>query len=117
MPPVPSLQLQSGWLDVFPSEKVEFTCSISGISDWTINWYRNGEKIQDDSNLILSQERSVLTVTAGTHYSGNYSCGGVHKIKAVSTQHSKSLDVRVYGKFHCVPSPIFFSVYTEYNIE
>lgn len=107
MRPVPSLQLKSRWLDVFPSEKVEFTCSISDISDWTINWYRSGTQIDQDSNLIFSAERSVLTITAGTPYSGSYSCEGVHKTREdVNTQRSNSLDVKVHGKFHCVPLPI-----------
>ncbi|XP_040007921.1 B-cell receptor CD22 isoform X3 [Xiphias gladius] len=96
--PIPSLRLQSVWLDVFPSEKVELNCSISGSSDWTITWHRNKDQVQDgDPNLYISPDRSMLIITAATQmYSGNYHCEGRHKTKGVATQSSKSLEVNVY---------------------
>ncbi|XP_035014936.2 titin [Hippoglossus stenolepis] len=88
-PPVPSLQLQSGWLDVFPSEKVELRCNISGSSDWKIVWHKDGQEQDADPNLSFSADRSILTITAAAQmYSGSYSCKGQHT--------SNSLKVTVY---------------------
>nr|XP_020471840.1 titin-like isoform X2 [Monopterus albus] len=100
-PPVPLLQLKSSWLELFPSEKVELTCFISGSSDWNFIWYRDGTEIQSaDPN--LSADQSVLTITAATQmYSGKYACKGQHKIKGVTTQISNSLEVKV----HVQPKP------------
>ncbi|XP_040905851.1 carcinoembryonic antigen-related cell adhesion molecule 5-like isoform X2 [Toxotes jaculatrix] len=98
-PPVPSLQLQSTWLDVFPSEKVEFSCQISNSADWDIIWHINTAPVPDaDPNLSVSADKSVLTVIAATQmYSGSYSCKGHHKTKGVPTQSSNSLEVKVYA--------------------
>ncbi|AWP09726.1 putative titin-like [Scophthalmus maximus] len=97
-PPVPSLQLQSDWLDVFPSEKVKFICEISGSSDWTISWHRNNQSQDADPNVSFSADGSVLTITAETQmYSGSYFCKGHHKAKAVSTQSSNSLELKVFA--------------------
>lgn len=108
-PPVPTLQLQSNWLDVFPSEKVEFKCSVAGSSDWTLTWFRNAEEVQDsDPNVSLPADRSALTITAAAQtYSGLYSCKGRHKTKGVTTAASNSLELTVNGRFHVALSPIF----------
>ncbi|XP_051280945.1 titin [Dicentrarchus labrax] len=92
-PPTPTLELQSTWLDVFPSEKVKFSCSITGSSDWTFTWFRNGTEVQLDSN--VSAEGSVLTITAAEIHSGSYSCKGHHKTKGVSSAVSNSHELKV----------------------
>ncbi|XP_070825108.1 cell adhesion molecule CEACAM5 [Chaetodon trifascialis] len=99
-PPVPILQLQSTWLDVFPSEKVVFNCNIHGSSDWTFTWFRNDQEVQDsDPNVSLSADQSVLTITAATQtYSGHYSCKGHHKTKGVTTASSLQLKLTVSAK-------------------
>lgn len=110
-PPVPSLLLQTTWPDVFPSEKVEFSCSVNGSSEWTFTWSRNGQEVQDsDPNVSLSEEGSMLTITAATQtYSGSYTCKAHHKTKGVTIAASNSVELKVYCKFYCVPSPVFFA--------
>uniref|UniRef100_A0A3Q3LP34 Immunoglobulin superfamily member 1-like n=1 Tax=Mastacembelus armatus TaxID=205130 RepID=A0A3Q3LP34_9TELE len=94
--PVPSLQLQSKWLEVFPSEKVKFICNVSRSSDWNINWIKDGQPIKEP-NLSLSAEKSVLTITAATQTdSGNYGCEVQHKTKLTKTL-SNSLLLKVHG--------------------
>ncbi|XP_008302306.1 titin-like [Stegastes partitus] len=95
VPPVPSLQQVSTWSDVFPSEKVEFRCTVSDSSDWTFTWYRSGNKIDSDPSLSFSGDGSVLTITSAT--GGIYSCKGQHKTNGVMTQSSNSLQLNVYG--------------------
>ncbi|XP_075952522.1 Fc receptor-like protein 5 [Anarhichas minor] len=97
-PPVPSLQLQSEWSDVFPSEKVELSCSVTGSSDWTFTWYRNTQLQEPDPNVSLSPEGSKLTITAATQtHSGSYSCKAHHKTKSVTTKSSNSVKLTVYA--------------------
>ncbi|XP_076597526.1 hemicentin-1 [Chaetodon auriga] len=99
-PPVPTLQLQSTWLDVFPSEKVVFNCKINGSSDWTFTWFRDDQEVQDsDPNVSLPADKSVLKITAATQtYSGQYSCLGHHKTKSVASAPSLPLRLTVYAK-------------------
>ncbi|XP_060912675.1 obscurin [Labrus mixtus] len=96
-PPVPSLQLLSTWLDVFPSEKVEFRCGIAGSSDWSFTWKRNQEQVEaSDPNVSLFTDGSNLTVTAADpNYSGSYSCKGQHKTNGIYTADSAPLQLRV----------------------
>ncbi|XP_034392960.1 titin-like isoform X2 [Cyclopterus lumpus] len=97
-PPLPSLQLRSEWSHVFPSEKVEFSCSVTGSADWTFTWYRNTQRVQDpDPNVSLSAEGSKLTITAATQTNqGSYSCNARHKTKNVITK-SNSIELTVYA--------------------
>lgn len=106
-PPVPFLQKQSAWLDVFPSEKVVLNCSVAGSSDWAFTWSRSGQDMQaSDPSVSLSAEGSLLTVTAEAQTSsGSYSCKGRHKTKGVTTAESNKLELKVYRKFYYVPSP------------
>ncbi|XP_068588665.1 basement membrane-specific heparan sulfate proteoglycan core protein isoform X2 [Cebidichthys violaceus] len=98
VPPVPSLQLHSEWSDVFPSEKVELSCSVTGSSDWIVTWYRNAQQLEPDPNVSLSAEGSKLTITAATQtYSGSYSCKAQHKTKSVTTESSNSVKLTVYA--------------------
>ncbi|KAL3064292.1 hypothetical protein OYC64_000555 [Pagothenia borchgrevinki] len=96
-PPVPTVQRLSSWLDVFPSEKVEFGCNVNGSSDWTITWYRGAEQLQDtDPN--VSASGSKLTITATTTTTGRYSCKGRHKTKLdVTTENSAPVQLTVYA--------------------
>ncbi|XP_044207545.1 obscurin [Thunnus albacares] len=95
-PPVPSLQSQSP-LDVFPSEKVEFNCSVSGSSKWTFTWKVNGQPVNDtDPNLSLDGEGSKLTIKASQAHSGSYVCQGHDTTNKVTTADSNSLKLNVY---------------------
>ncbi|XP_062283587.1 titin isoform X2 [Scomber scombrus] len=94
--PTPSLLLQSSWSDVFLSEKVEFSCNVSGSSDWTFTWHRDGNKVQDpDPNLSFAGP--LLTITASRAYAGNYACKGHHKTKGVDTELSNLIELNVEG--------------------
>lgn len=102
VPPVPHLKTTSRWLDVFATEKVQLTCELTDRAEWSSAWFFNGTEIpESDSHLSLSSDKSVLTVTAGSTYSGYYDCQGVHNKKPDSkTQRSNSLKVTVHGKFY-----------------
>lgn len=97
VPPTPSLQQNTAWLDVFPNEKVEFSCAISGSSDWTFIWQRDSVDL-NDADQHVSISGSVLTITAAAPMAGHYVCKGRHKTKDVTTPPSNSFEVKVYGR-------------------
>lgn len=99
-PPTPSLLLESGWLDVLPSERAEFRCSIPGSSDWTLIWYKDGQELSETDSVISAAE-------------GSYVCKGRHKTQDVTTPDSKPLQLRVHGKFMSHPS--YCLMYKEWN--
>lgn len=110
---MPSLQLQSTWLEVFSSEEVKFKCDVNGSSDWNFIWLRNKEQIKDaDPNLSFSVEQSVLTITAANPtQSGSYTCKGVHKTKGTTTVESDPLQLKVSCEYyHFIPSLLWFNV-------
>lgn len=96
VPPVPQLQKKTSWLDVFPSERLELSCGVSGSSDWTFSWYRNEEKLTPGPTILFQRHGALLAVIATPEHEGGYTCQGEHKITKVSTQRSNSLSVKVY---------------------
>lgn len=72
--PVPSVRLLTKWLDVFPSEKVEFECSISNKSEYTFTWSRDGKEITASN----PGDGSLLMMTVDTWSSGIYTCKALH---------------------------------------
>ncbi|XP_067096977.1 Fc receptor-like protein 5 [Osmerus mordax] len=97
--PVPSLELLSGWLDVFPSERVELRCGVQDSSDWTYTWTRGGQKVGSDQTVSINSEGATLSiVSAEQKHSGEYSCLGQHKTRPVTTESSKSVSLSVYDE-------------------
>ncbi|XP_034551723.1 titin [Notolabrus celidotus] len=99
------MQLQSPWPEVFPSEKVEFRCDVTGSSDWTFIWQRNKKQIREsDPNVSINADRSVLTITAADQtYMGFYSCTAQHKTEGITTAESNSVGLIVHDN---KPKPI-----------
>nr|XP_040048759.1 hemicentin-2 isoform X1 [Gasterosteus aculeatus aculeatus] len=100
-PPVPSLQRRSERSDVFPSEKVELSCSVPSSAAWTFSWYRDTQRVQNtDPNVALSPNGSNLIITAATQsYSGMYSCEAhtPTSTTAVTTKRSNSIKITVHA--------------------
>ncbi|XP_028980091.2 sialoadhesin isoform X2 [Esox lucius] len=83
-PPVPSLSVQSGWLDVFPSETVILSCSLPDKSAaWLYRWSRNGHN--------LTEEGATLSISSATQTdSGTYRCSTTLASRPASTKHSNT---------------------------
>ncbi|XP_071376559.1 basement membrane-specific heparan sulfate proteoglycan core protein [Centroberyx affinis] len=95
--PFPSLELQTPWPDVFPSERVEMSCGVQGSSEWAYTWYRNDQKLSVDQNVSLGVEGSSLTLFfAKKEYAGGYTCSGQHKNRPVKTELSNAILLTVY---------------------
>ncbi|KAM9855233.1 sialoadhesin-like [Aulostomus maculatus] len=96
-PPVPFLQLLSSQLDVFPSEKVQFSCTVNGSSDWTFTWFRDKQPLNtNDPDLSFTAQQEVLTISrVSPAHAGTYSCKG-HDGSKRDTPDSNQLELTVY---------------------
>lgn len=102
-PPATSVLQLTSWLDVFPTEKVEFKCNIdTDSSDYTFAWSRDGKVIGgSDPNVLLSEDGSLLTVTAAAEtYSGLYTCKAHDKTTGHNTSAANSPKLKVYRKYY-----------------
>lgn len=84
-------------------EKVEFKCNIeTDSSDYTFTWSRDGKEIgRSDPNVLLSEEGSLLTITAAAEtYSGGYTCKAHDKTTGNNTSATNSLKLKVYRKYY-----------------
>ncbi|KAJ8017357.1 hypothetical protein DPEC_G00017020 [Dallia pectoralis] len=88
--PVPSLTVQSGWLEVFPLETVVLSCDIQDKSSaWLYSWSRNGQ--------ILSEKGATLSISSPTQsHSGTYKCSTTLTSRPASTKHSNTHTLHVY---------------------
>ena len=98
--PVPSLELKTQWLDVFPAERVEMSCGVQGSSDWTYTWYRDGRELGGGHISVSSgAERSSLIISsAKLEDAGTYTCRGQHRTRPVKTESSNNLILIVHGE-------------------
>ncbi|KAJ3586235.1 hypothetical protein NHX12_012635 [Muraenolepis orangiensis] len=87
------------------SERVELNCGVEGSSEWKYVWYRGGEPIQaEGGGVVLAAGGTTLSIPAASDvHAGQYTCMGRHKSRAVSTDSSADLTLKVYGDR---PSPI-----------
>uniref|UniRef100_A0A8C9SEH1 Ig-like domain-containing protein n=1 Tax=Scleropages formosus TaxID=113540 RepID=A0A8C9SEH1_SCLFO len=95
--PKPVLSLQSGWTNMFLTETVTLSCDVQGISShWVYKWYRDGQEIP------ISGDGDTYTIpSAARSHSGQYQCRGELPERAVTSPHSHSLLLTVYGtRFH-----------------
>uniref|UniRef100_A0A8C9SNR5 Ig-like domain-containing protein n=1 Tax=Scleropages formosus TaxID=113540 RepID=A0A8C9SNR5_SCLFO len=91
--PQPVLSLQSGWTNMFPTETVTLRCDFQESSTrWVYKWYRDGQEIP------ISGDGDTYTIpSAARSHSGQYQCRGELPERAVTSPHSNSLLLTVYG--------------------
>ncbi|XP_048839575.1 Fc receptor-like protein 5 [Brienomyrus brachyistius] len=72
------LTLQSGWTDLFPTEKVTLRCELPGDStQWEYKWYRDGQELPaDESDSISVNEDTYIILSANLSHAGSYQCSG-----------------------------------------
>lgn len=94
---------------MFPFEKADFGCSVNDGSDWSFTWYRNEQRLHAVDQNVSSNlsNQAALTITAKSQAeSGMYSCKAHHEVKGESI-HSNLIELKVYGKFPNLSSPLF----------
>lgn len=97
--PVPSLSRVTGWLDVFPTERVELRCEIPGSLSWTYSWYKDTNEIGAGQGWLFDSNRATLTIdSASAKHKGQYTCKGQLKDRSVTSNSSPELSLTVYGK-------------------
>ncbi|KAG9332415.1 hypothetical protein JZ751_014513, partial [Albula glossodonta] len=76
--PQAELTVQSGWTEVFPTERVTLRCEIQGSStEWMYRWYRDGQELPVDKADSSSGNGDTYTIlSADQSHTGLYSCRG-----------------------------------------
>ncbi|XP_077369722.1 obscurin-like protein 1 [Festucalex cinctus] len=101
-PPMPTMKLQSSWLDVFQMESMELICNV-GSPSWTFTWHRDGTALQEDPALVLSLGGALLNITSASRaHQGRYACKAHLESRKVSSAFSSTTSVTVYGN---IPKP------------
>uniref|UniRef100_A0A3B3C9E7 Ig-like domain-containing protein n=1 Tax=Oryzias melastigma TaxID=30732 RepID=A0A3B3C9E7_ORYME len=110
--PKPTLKLQSPWSDVFERESVTFGCQVH-TSGWTFSWYKNGEKLGENTQLL-----SIDDVTKDNQ--GSYTCKVHLQSRHLSSKDSNAIILNVYSekaKPHLTKSQSFETMYPGESIE
>ncbi|MEQ2246816.1 hypothetical protein ILYODFUR_003118 [Ilyodon furcidens] len=96
--PVPLLKPKTQWLDVFPSEGVELSCSMPGSSGWTFTWYKNPADDAKDTTTMSNEGESLSITNAKAMHRGKYTCSGKLKERFVSSKNSSEVTLYVYDE-------------------
>ncbi|KAM9855252.1 Fc receptor-like protein 5 [Aulostomus maculatus] len=97
--PVPTLQLQTEWPDVFPTESVKMSCGVQGGPGWTYTWYRDRDVIKADGTTSSDSSGATLSInSASALHRGEYTCMAHLSGRPVSSNASLGLSLEVYEK-------------------
>ncbi|XP_072558474.1 Fc receptor-like protein 5 [Paramormyrops kingsleyae] len=98
------LTLQSGWTDLFPTERVTLRCELQGDStQWEYKWYRDGQELPADESDSSRAERNIYMIhSAGPSHSGKYQCSGRSTRGTVSSPISHPVTLTVQWE---IPKP------------
>ncbi|MFT7798366.1 Fc receptor-like protein 5 isoform X1 [Arapaima gigas] len=87
------LTLQSGWTEMFPTERATLRCDLQGgSSHWGYKWYR------DEHEIGGNRAGDTYTIpSAAQRDTGRYSCRGQYKIRTVLSDKSNDVSLKVLG--------------------
>ncbi|KAJ8259626.1 hypothetical protein GJAV_G00171590 [Gymnothorax javanicus] len=98
LPPV-ALTLQTGWTDMFNTERAALLCQIQDLSPvWMYKWYRDGKALP-----VGTDKHTYEILSAAPSDSGTYSCRGEHKDRGLYTDSSSTVSLSVSGN---TPKPL-----------
>nr|XP_015197544.1 PREDICTED: Fc receptor-like protein 5 isoform X1 [Lepisosteus oculatus] len=102
--PKPVLTLESGWTEIFTTEKVTLKCTINMDSaEWIYKWYREGQELSLDKAGSSSRNRNRYTIpSAAQSDSGKYTCRGQHRRKSLPSESSDAVTLQVSA----LPKPV-----------
>ncbi|XP_072558107.1 basement membrane-specific heparan sulfate proteoglycan core protein-like [Paramormyrops kingsleyae] len=98
------LTLQSGWTDLFPTERVTLRCELQGDStQWEYKWYRDGQELPADESDSSRAERNIYIIhSAGPSHPGKYQCSGRSTRGSVNSPISDPVTLTVHSE---IPKP------------
>ncbi|XP_072558503.1 Fc receptor-like protein 5 [Paramormyrops kingsleyae] len=98
------LTLQSGWTDLFPTERVTLRCELQGDStQWEYKWYRDGQELPADESDSSRAERNIYMIHSdGPSHSGKYQCSGRSTRGSVSSPISDPVTLTLHWE---IPKP------------
>ncbi|KAM4571550.1 cell adhesion molecule CEACAM5 isoform 2-T2 [Fundulus diaphanus] len=78
------------------SEKVKLSCSVSGSSDWTFTWLKDGTLLQENTDFSFPGTGAELAITANRiDLAGQYTCTGKNQGHGRPTKPSQPVQVNV----------------------
>ncbi|KAG9335786.1 hypothetical protein JZ751_003699, partial [Albula glossodonta] len=91
------LTVQSGWTEVFPTERVTLRCEIQGSStEWMYRWYRDGQELPVDKADSSSGNGDTYTIlSADQSHTGLYTCRGELTERGVQSAISSAVKLSV----------------------
>ncbi|KAJ8370379.1 hypothetical protein SKAU_G00104070 [Synaphobranchus kaupii] len=104
-PPQTHLTVQSGWTEVFPTERVTLRCVIQGNStEWIYKWYRDEQELPvDEANSSSVNGGTYTILSADQSHTGLYTCRGQLQRAAVYSLVSNSATLSIWGE---KPKPV-----------
>ncbi|KAG9332412.1 hypothetical protein JZ751_014510, partial [Albula glossodonta] len=105
VPPQAELTVQSGWTEVFPTERVTLRCEIQGSStEWMYRWYRDGQELPVGKADSSSGNGDTYTIlSADQSHTGLYTCRGQHKKRGFQSTICSAVKLHVLRK---IPKPV-----------
>ncbi|XP_064176088.1 Fc receptor-like protein 5, partial [Anguilla rostrata] len=98
LPPV-VLTLQTGWTNIFNTERAALHCDIQDRSPvWMHKWYRDGQELP-----VSTAEDTYEILSAAQSDAGTYTCKGQHKERVLYTGISSTVALKVSGE---APKPL-----------
>ncbi|XP_047446715.1 titin-like [Mugil cephalus] len=97
-PPVPALKNVTQWLDVFPTENVTFSCVMPENSPWTYLWFKDMVQIQAGQDWSFNPNGALTIASASAKHGGKYTCRRQLQDRAVISNASSPLTLRVYDQ-------------------
>uniref|UniRef100_A0A8C9RZK2 Ig-like domain-containing protein n=1 Tax=Scleropages formosus TaxID=113540 RepID=A0A8C9RZK2_SCLFO len=84
------LTLQSGWTEMFPSEKVTLRCDLQGSSgQWDYRWSKDGQELPNRNG-------DTLTIHSATQSdTGRYSCKGRYRKRTIFSEKSNDVSLKI----------------------
>ncbi|KAJ8259624.1 hypothetical protein GJAV_G00171570 [Gymnothorax javanicus] len=113
LPPV-ALTLQTGWTDMFNTERAALLCQIQDLSPvWRYKWYRDGEALP-----VGTDKDTYEILSAAQSDSGTYSCRGEHKDRGLYTDRSSTVTLSVSTQPSAVLTvqPVWSTLYTSEKV-
>ncbi|MBN3297403.1 FCRL5 protein, partial [Amia calva] len=96
------LTLQSGWTEMFTTERVTLRCEVQGSSTgWIYKWFRDGQELLPvDKADSSSRDGDRYTILSGAlSHSGQYTCRGESNSKSFYTNSSNPVTLKVSGEY------------------
>ncbi|MBN3316746.1 FCRL5 protein, partial [Atractosteus spatula] len=114
--PKPVLSLETAWTEFYTGEIIFLKCCINS-TEWTYDWYRDGQKLAVDKSDFNSNKGNRYTIPfASQSNKGSYTCRGQHNRRSLHSETSNAVTLEVseiLPKPNILQDPPSELIYTE----